>query len=59
MFFGSILLLCLPVPLFFYQGPNAWMVYSIAAFLALFSLLGLVTSLWGCDRCVVRMFGEF
>jgi hypothetical protein len=35
------------------------MVYGLAAFLALFSLLGLVSSIWGCDKCVVRMFGEF
>ncbi len=59
MFFGSLLLLCLPVALFFYEGPGSWIVYGLAAFLALFSLLGLVSSIWGCDKCVVRMFGEF
>ena len=59
IFFGSLLLLCLPLALFLYEGPDSWMVYGLAAFLTLFSLLGLVSSIWGCNRCVVRMFGEF
>ncbi len=59
MFFGSLLLLCLPVPLFFYEGQDSWMVYGLALFLVIISLLGLASSIWGCDRCVVRMFGEF
>lgn len=38
--------------------PNAWELWLIAVPLFLFSVLGLLGAIWGCNSCVVRLYGD-
>jgi hypothetical protein len=39
------------------EGPTPWLVYVISTILVAFAAVGFASSLWGCNRCVVRVWG--
>lgn len=57
-FFGSLALLAISISVVLFEQPLTWFYVVLALGLGLFSMLGLIASTWGCNRCVVRMFGN-
>jgi hypothetical protein len=40
------------------EQPTHWLVYVVSTILLAFGVTGLTSSLWGCNRCVVRLWGD-
>jgi hypothetical protein len=40
------------------QQPTHWLVYVLSTILMAFGVTGLTSYLWGCNRCVVRLWGD-
>jgi hypothetical protein len=38
--------------------PPHWLAFVLSAVLLVFAAVGLASSLWGCNRCVVRVWGH-
>ena len=57
-FFGSLALVALSIAVVLFEQPVTWFHIVLALGLGSFSSLGLIASIWGCNRCVVRMFGD-
>ena len=46
------------VAAFLPDKPNSWILFSLAAALGVVALLGAAAALWGCNSCVVRLWGD-
>jgi len=56
---ASIFAIGIPPLLWFSaSNPNAWGLWLFAVPLFLFSILGLLGAIWGCDSCVIRLYGD-
>jgi hypothetical protein len=40
------------------REPNSWVILLVAAPVLLGAPLGIASAIWGCDSCVVRLWGK-
>ncbi|MEM7431646.1 MAG: hypothetical protein AAF351_06865 [Pseudomonadota bacterium] len=57
MFFASIGAGVLTSLVVVYEQPINVATMVLCGLLSAVGVLGVLTAIWGCDRCVVRMFG--
>ena len=40
------------------RQPANWLVFVLSTILLAFAATGIASSIWGCNRCVVRVWGD-
>jgi len=58
LFVASLLITALGAVVFAPNLPNHLGLYALFGFVFLMGIFGIVVSIWGCNACVARVFGD-